>query len=478
MRRRVLVAASLFLAAAAVFALTAARTQPPGAKPATGNVRDHGAKGDGVGDDTAAVQAAVDAGAGVVHFPKGVYKLTKTVTVDLDKVGFTCLTGGTVARVVMAGEGPAFKFVGTHGGTAGPSSVKENVWDRQRMPGADGLEIVGAHDAAVGIEAAGTMKLTLTRVAIRRCLHGVHLTTRNRNVIISDSHVYHNRGVGVFLDHVNLHQINVTGSHISYNDGGGVVVLGGEVRNLQVSGCDIEYNHGKEKPPTANVLVDSTGGSNAEVAITGCTLQHTRTVPGSANIRIKGPSKVDAKVDERRDGHVTITGNVLSDTHVNVHLDYARGVVITGNTFWTGVEYNLLVEHSTNVVVGVNNVDRNPRYFREEDGSNDAVLFRHCTDCTVNGLHVSGVRRAAAAVAFEDCDRFNVSNLAIYDSDNCGLLLKNVTRSRVAGCLIRDDRPGATSEGIREVGGRDTVVEPNPSGRPVFLAPRDQNPKP
>src|SRR5437763_14033134 len=227
MRRRVLVAASLLAAAAAVFAI-AARTQPP--KPATGNVRDHGAKGDGTSDDTAAVQAAVEAGAGVVHFPKGVYKLTRTVTVDLDKVGFPCLRGDTVARVVMAGEGPAFKFVGTHGGTAGPSSVKENVWDRQRMPGADGLEIFGGHDAAVGIEAAGTMKLTLTRMLVRRCLHGVHLTTRNRNVVIADSHIYHNRGVGVFLDHVNLHQINVTGSHISYNDAGGIVVLGGEVR--------------------------------------------------------------------------------------------------------------------------------------------------------------------------------------------------------------------------------------------------------
>jgi len=29
-------------------------------------------------------------------------------------------------------------------------------------------------------------------------------------VIVSDSHVYENRGIGVFLDAVNLHQINVT----------------------------------------------------------------------------------------------------------------------------------------------------------------------------------------------------------------------------------------------------------------------------
>src|SRR5207253_4970805 len=128
------------------------------------------------------------------------------------------------------------------------------------------------------------------RVLIRRCFHDIHLTTSNRNVIISDCHIYQNRGVGLFLDHVNLHQINVTGSHISYNDRGGVVVLGGEVRNLQVNGCDIESNHSKDQSPTANVLIDSTSGSNAEVAIVGNTIQHNHTSPGSANVRVKGPS--------------------------------------------------------------------------------------------------------------------------------------------------------------------------------------------
>jgi hypothetical protein len=362
---------------------------------------------------------------------------------------------------VMAGAGPAFKFVGTHAGTAAPASVKDNVWDKQRMPCVDGVEIVGDHAEATGIEATGTHMLTVRRVLIRKCLHGIHLTGRNRNVAISDSHVYHNRGVGVFFDRVNLHQANVTGSHISYNGGGGVVVKAGEVRNLHVTGCDVEANHDKDGPPTANVLIDSTGGSNAEVAVTGCTVQHTRTAPGSANIRVKGPSNPTAGANEVRDGHVTITGNVLSDVKVNVHLDHARGVVVTGNTFWTGVEYNLLVENSTSVVVGPNNLDRNPRYFREEDGAANAVLFRDCSDCTVSGLFVRGTRTAPAGVAVVKCDRVHLSGLTVLDCDNAGLLLENLTRSRVTGCVVRDDRPGATSVPIRTTGGEGNTVTDN-----------------
>jgi hypothetical protein len=477
MRRAAAFLAVLIALPAGIVALSAARThQPPGPRPPGGNVRDHGAVGDGKADDWQALQAAVDAGAGAVHLPPGTYRITKPVVVDLDKVGFTAITGGTVARVVMAGAGPAFKFVGTHQGTAAPATVKENVWDRQRMPGVDGVEIVGVHEKADGIEATGTMNLTVTRVLIRRCFHGIHLTVRNRNVAVSECHVYQNRGTGIFLDHVNLHQINVTGSHISYNDRGGVVCLGGEVRNLQITGCDIEANHGKGQPPTANVLVDSTGGTNAEVAVVGNTIQHTRQVPGSANVRVKGPTTPLKGADEVRDGHVTIAGNVMSDAKVNIHLDHARGVAITGNTLWTGEEYNLLAEHSTGVVVGANNLDRNPRYFREEDTSTDAVLFRDCTDCTLTGLQLRGTRHAPAGLALERCDRFNLTGLTILDCDGVGLSLKDVTRSRVSGCLIRDDRPGATSLALQAVGSRDTTVGDNTLGRPVQTQPTPEKP--
>ena len=41
--------------------------------------------------------------------------------------------------------------------------------------------------------------------------HAIHVIQRNRNIIVADCHLFNNRGVGVFLDGVNLHQINIHG---------------------------------------------------------------------------------------------------------------------------------------------------------------------------------------------------------------------------------------------------------------------------
>ena len=99
--------------------------------------------GDGRADDTAAIQKAVDSGTGDIVFPRGNYRITNSITIDLDKSGFTGLAADGAAKIIMAGSGPAFHFVGTHEGSADPGTFKPNVWEKQRMPLVRGLEIVG-----------------------------------------------------------------------------------------------------------------------------------------------------------------------------------------------------------------------------------------------------------------------------------------------------------------------------------------------
>lgn len=417
--------------------------------------------GDGKADDTAAVQTVIDAG-GAVRLGRGTYRLTRTVVIDLDQTGFVSLKGDGVARFVMEGAGPAFLFKGTHGGTADPKSLKPEIFARQRTPMVDGIEIVGAHPEADGIEATGTMQLTITRVSIHEARHGIHLSVRNRNLIISDCHLYHNRGVGVFYDHVDLHQSNIIGSHISYNAGGGVVTRGGAVRNLHIGTCDIESNMTPESPPTANVLIDCTDGSTAEVSITGCTIQHNPS-PGAANVRFIGKGRPYGGDESARWGHLSISDNVLSDVEVNIDLQEVRGAVITGNTFGGGYEHDLLAVGCSNLAIGSNTFDRNPPYYRgAAAAAKGGLVFRDCRDMTLTGLHIDGIRNHPAAVQILGCDTFNLSGCTILDSDGAGLLLQDTSNSLVAGCLIADRRPDRQpAPSIRMVGGKDNTFANN-----------------
>jgi len=269
---------------------------------------------------------------------------------------------------------------------------------------------------------------------------------------------------------VNLHQINVIGSHISYNAGGGIVVRAGNVRNLQVGACDIEGNMGSpDAPATANILIDCSAGQagTAEVAITGCTIQHTAQATDSANIRFIGADAAD-----RRWGHLTIADNVLSDVQVNIDIAKARGVSITGNTMWKGVQHNLRVRDSSNVVVGPNVSDRNPQYWGQ-DKAGEGIVFENCRDCTITGLHVNGVRRAAAGLVLTNCRRMNVSNCTVLDCENAGILMKAVADSIVTDCLIRNDRPDARGwVSLRAIAGSGNVITNTLLGTPPEIDPK------
>jgi parallel beta-helix repeat protein len=435
------------------------------------DVRTLGAVGDGIHDDTAALQAAIDSGHAALFLPKGVYRITRPLVIELPKVGFASLRGDGTATLRIEGAGAAIRIIGTHAGTASPPTVKEHVWLKERVPTLEGFEITATHPDADGIEVEGTMQLVLDKLLVRQTRHAVHLIKRNRNVLIANSHFFNNAGIGVYLDAVNLHQINIANCHISSNAGGGVVARGGEVRNLQIGVCDIESNQSADGPPAANVLLDSTGGSIAEVAITGCTLQHGSKAPNSANIRILGEG-LDARMEKRtgsprtQEGHITIGNNVLSDVGINLEIRNARGVTVTGNTFWTGFEHDLLVEDSSNIVMGSNNFDRNPRYQfgSVSESERNGIVLTRTRDSVFQGNIVSGVWRKPAAVHLTACSRMNLTANTILDSDGFGILLENLSHSIVSGNLVRDDRQGAErrSQGaLKTTGGEGNVLNAN-----------------
>ena len=147
------------------------------------NVRDFGALGNGQQDDTEAILHAVKDGEGLVEFPPGRYRISRTIEIPLSERGPLGVDGSSgTAKVIMAGPGPAFRFVGTHTGTGDPNSVNPSVIERERLPTVTNLEIEGAHAEADGIELIGTMQSVFEGVLIRGVRHGIRLHRRNRNV--------------------------------------------------------------------------------------------------------------------------------------------------------------------------------------------------------------------------------------------------------------------------------------------------------
>lgn len=413
-------------------------------------------------DSTADLQQQIESNDGnLLLGDVEVVRITKPLVFDLAKHKAVSVKAAGGVTIVMDGPGPALRLIGSHEGTASPKSFKPATWN-ERMPIVSGIEILGNHVKADGIELLRTVEPIISRVSVRWCRHGIHLVDRNRNVIVSDCHLYENSGVGVYLDDVNLHQINVSSSHISYNREGGIVVRDGNVRNLQVAGCDIEGNMPDSETPTktANILIDVSGSADtrnksvAEVSITGCTIQHSanygaskeQTVaPGGANIRLAGKAIYPIN-------SVTISGNVLSDTTSNIDIDYAHDVAISANNFFAPQPANLVVSNSQRVTVTGNTF--NPRQFVRPG----TITFANCSDCIIANSTLHKFATDDGALILNRCSGFTVNGLNLSDCGS-GIVLTNTTNTTVANCRVtRTAAPSAdilidrTNKNIKLVG--------------------------
>jgi len=420
------------------------------------NVRHFGAKGDGRTDDTAALSHAIQQSDGHLLFPRGDYMISEPLVVPLEQSGRIGLEG-VQARLLMSGPGPALHLVGTHQKTALPEDFQEGVWRSERMPWVRALEIVGNHPEADGIRIEGAMQPTLSSLLIRRCRHGIHLVRRDRNVLITDCHIYHNSGVGIFLDHVNLHQTNIHGCHISYCKQGGISIVGSEIRNIQICSNDIEYNFDAMRADCADVCFDCRHGTVREGTIVGNTIQAKQS-PGGANVRLIGVGQGNPNAV----GLLSITGNLLGSQETVLHLHACRGVVVSGNAIYSGYHRALWAEHSEHLVIDGNSIDHNPEY---RGKSSDLIVLQGCRQVNLTGLihqHTLDPQIAGdGSIELRDCEQINVTGCQIVNARRRGVAIHGSRQVRVSDCTI-SGRPGDA--------GYESAVQVDEASRQVLVA--------
>lgn len=404
------------------------------------SVRDFGARGDGKTDDTEAIIAAVKKCTdGAVEFPRGSYRITKTIEIFLSETGTIGLSGiGGSSRVIMEGEGPAFRFTGTHNGSASPESVRPVTWDKERMPQVEGLEIVGANPKANGLEFRHTLMPVITSILIRDVHHGIRLASRNRNVLIDGCHIYNCTGVGIYLDSVNLHQIIISDSHISYCNLGGIKIVKSEIRDIQITGNDIEYNCDPKGPVSADIWFDcSERGSIREGTISGNTIQAIPSPEGS-NIRFTGPAKNHEQI-----GLISISGNHISNQTFNIRLENTRGISITGNTFIRGYDRNIAIENSQDLVITSNVVDRNKDYFPAKLVSLDGVTILNCRGIIFSNNLIDGAEygnnESGGSLNISGSRDIIIAHCQILNPKFRGISIEQSKNVSISGCLIKED---------------------------------------
>ncbi len=401
-----------------------------------GNVKDYGAVGDGKHDDTKAIEAAViNCDDGVLVFPKGQYNITKPIEFNLSQTGRIGIRGkGGTATIMMNGSGAAFRIIGTHNGTADPNSIRDEIWQNERMPIIQDIEIMGKHPDARGIEISNTLQIILRSVLVRNVKYGIHFTSLNRNVLIESCHIFDCSEIGIFLDRVNIHQININNSHISYNDRSGIKVEGGQIRNFQITGNDIEYNYALDGEQSADIWIDNSmeGSSVREGSITGNTIQAIISDSG-CNILFEGQKNAPNKI-----GLWSITGNHISNQAFNIHLKSVRGISISGNTFIRGSERHILIENSRNIALGTNVFDRNLDYFDGKIDHKGGVRIENSENITCDNMILEGIHQQGA-IEVVNGKEVSISNCQIKNPKQHGIYVENSRQVIINGCLISGD---------------------------------------
>lgn len=323
------------------------------------NVMSFGAAGDGTADDTAEIQAALDAipvNGGVVYFPAGRYKVSSTLRVEKDNTTLmgigpgSATTGNGVGSRIEAAAGITGSIVRVQhpsvtrplggvvvrdlaidGATLGTSV--EGLHFRSYQGLIDNVKIWRCTGDGIWIQGYpsgggdwATYDTRIRGVLVSSCSQaGVYLSDRGEDLHFTNCILFGNQD-GMRLQ---ASSQQVTACHFYDNTRYGVFFDGGGTRT-KVVGCKIEGNDG------GGMRFDSTNGGMGDILVVGNSFADNFTTNNAQDeLSIAGATGVTG---------VQIVGNNFSNKTggaaatkaryaINLSTTAAQAVVITGNRF-------------------------------------------------------------------------------------------------------------------------------------------------
>jgi hypothetical protein len=234
------------------------------------NVKAFGAKGDGLVDDTAAIQAAVDYvfsnGGGTIAFPSGTYLVTTIVKV---------WTGAVTINLV--GEGKRSTRIFKFGTSTNP------VFDFSSVPGVletyseiSDMSINGNNVAAAGIRLTNWARGVIRNVFINNCVRGLH--SRGALVFSVYDCTIQSNVFGYFCekstDNIYANLVQFFGGQISANSTWGASIS--DASGVHFIGTDLSANGVAGNVSTGAIYIDSSVDDEtgyANIALDGVWLE-------------------------------------------------------------------------------------------------------------------------------------------------------------------------------------------------------------
>jgi len=324
------------------------------------SVKDFGAVGDGVTDDTAAIQAALGSGAGTVIIPSGTYKTTASITVASNNQCIA-LSQGTVINLDTA-------------------TTTHNVFN-----------ITGENVRLEGGALTTTLRTLLFLVKIegdKSVIENARLYFASKSTIapISGTDVPYNRGgINVNADNVVVRNCEI------YNQEGAAVVVNEDK-------CSITNNLLHDNVLGIHLNDGSTALSNLTALIEGNKIYDNNVNAAQGADGILSSIKFAA----------TIANNYIANNGEHGTYIYGSGSVITGNTVTNNASMGIKIRDCSRVIVSNNTSYANNNsaisgsseiYFQlNNSGIADVNISNNTVNCTSGegGIRVVYVDTAAS----------------------------------------------------------------------------------
>jgi hypothetical protein len=483
----------------------------------TVSVKDFGAVGDGVVDDTAAIQAALDSGASTVTVPDGTYKITSSLVLPSDTALIANQGATFIANAFDLGvEVNTWQQVGSpmiKASSVSNVTVQGGTWIVTRDPARSVGAIVQFDDvtngkikdvvgsaSGLGIYRdfiAGIWVNESSEVTIESCKIGPYRNCSNFH--INNSEHCHILNCWASISGNSTYVIDdspyssIVGCFASESPGSHITV---DSANCLIQGNFVDCINAVVTPATAygiNVGHPSSGGfsfSGSQTKVIGNTIYNVNAnhgiqvqqTPPTANVIVSG-NTVNGIVTgaTNADGinviaqKVTIVGNQIKGCQIGIDVINARCTVV-GNDVSSNVAEGIRVQSGLNVINGNNVYDNGSggvtpygiNLTSSGNSRNNAIVGNVCYDSGSNiqkvGINlvsnvVSNLIVSNSCTSHTDSDIFVASAGNLYLPNLLGSLYAN---SPVAALNVLDNTgtPSVRNAGpVVETGGTTSITD-------------------